>query len=324
MAEISKKFKALNSKLNDRIRRMQKQKPKPKWKQRQGLKTNPKKVSNTKEQKTVITAPRGIYPYFSKEETKKADNTSNQNNNKEEKKHSLIAISGMPGAGKTSVSSRLVSTIPNLVYFDFGAFFRPITYYLIKEKGKSIDDLKKIIEESKIEELMKELNLGHKNSNGAYEVSVDGKFFKEEELYNPEMDRLTVEVGTCFGDNLNEYIRNIIEDIRKKNPVLLNARRPFSVCQDISNHIFLKANFHKRAERKAELEGTSLEQAVENLRRRDEKESKAGFWEVFPFTKVIDTTNMEVETATELVMKHILGYSIKRENRDEEVEETRK
>ena len=255
---------------------------------------------------------------FDEEEEKQVQFLLSERNNVATKKHSLIAISGMPAAGKTTVSEKLLSTIPNLVYFDFGAFFRPIALYLIKNKKMSLEDLKVIVEDGKIDELMKKLNIGYRNNNGIYEISINGHFFENEELYNPEMNKLTVDVGTCFGDSLNSYIKNIIENIRHKNPVLLNARRPFAVCDDISNHIFFKADFYKRAERKAVLEGTTIEEAIERLRKRDIKESQAGFWETFSFTKIIDTTDMEVDIATEIAKKHILEYTIKYDAKIEE------
>lgn len=229
---------------------------------------------------------------------------------KKSENHSLIAISGKPGAGKTSVSKELLHSIPNLVYFDFGAFFRPLALYLVKYKGISIEQLKRIVSESKIDKLMSGINIGYRNNNGEYQISINGNFFSCEELYNPEMDKLTVDVGTCFGDNLNNYIESIISDIRKRNPVLLNARRPFSVCTDISNHIFLQADFHKRAKRKSELDGISLEEARKYLQKRDAQEQNAGFWEIHPFTKVIDTTNLEVSTTAQIVIDHIMSYSI--------------
>lgn len=232
---------------------------------------------------------------------------------KSEKKHSLIAISGMSAAGKTTVSMELLQTIPNLVYFDFGAFFRALSFYLVKCKGISVKQLKKIVNESKIDELMSNFNIGYRNCNGEYQISINGNFFSNEDLYNPEMDKLTVEVGTCFGDRLNSYIGAIISDIRSKNPVLLNARRPFSVCTDISNHIFLKATFYKRAERKSKLDGISLEEARDYLRKRDEKEHNAGFWEIYPFTKVIDTSDLDISTTVQMVKDHILTYTISKD-----------
>lgn len=271
------------------------------------------KVMNT----DAVYALNGIDLYkftdldFDEEEEKQNNFLLNQINNLSINNHSLIAISGMPAAGKTTISRRLLSTISNLVYFDFGAFFRPIAFYLIKQEKFSIEKLKNIVQEEKIDELMKKMNLGYRNNNGIYEFSINGIFFEKEELYNQQMNKLTVDVGACFGDSLNSYIKNIIEDIRQKNPVILNARRPFSVCKDISVHIFLKADFYKRAERKAKLECNSLEEAIENLKQRDIKELAAGFWETFEFTKVIDTTYMGVDITTELVEKHILEAEIK-------------
>lgn len=234
-----------------------------------------------------------------------------------EKKFSIIAISGMPGAGKSTVSDKLREEIPNLTYFDFGAFFRPITFYLVKSGKMTVDDLRQIINQSRTDELMRHLNLGYRKTNGICEISVRNHFFGPKELYTPEMNKLTVDVGGTFGDSLNSYINEIVEQIRQESPVLLNARRPFAVCNDISNHIFLKANFFKRAERKAELEATSIGEARERLRVRDEKESAAGFWNTYPFTEIIDTTDRTTEETTELIKQHILSYTITEKDRRE-------
>ncbi len=232
-------------------------------------------------------------------------------------KHSLIAISGMPGAGKTTISMKLLSDMPKLTYFDFGAFFRPISYYLIEERKVPISELRKVVEQRKVKELMDYLDVGYrKNENREYEISIRGHFYTDEELYNPNMNKITVDVGACFGDSLNEYIKKMIEEIRMSSPVLLNARRPFSVCSDISNHIFLKASFLRRAERKAKLEETTFDEAKKRLEFRDEKEKAAGFWKTFPFTKIIDTTNMEIEDTVSVVKTHILEYTIKKEELD--------
>lgn len=245
-----------------------------------------------------------------------------KNESLKRKKHSLIAISGMPGAGKTTVSMELLSEMPNLTYFDFGAFFRPIAYYLIKEKQVSLSQIKKIINQGEIQKLMNYLNLGfRKNESRECEISIRNHFYTDEELYNPEMNKITVDVGACLGDSLNAYIKKIIEEIRISNPVLLNARRPFSVCSDISNHIFLKADFQERARRKSKLEDITLEESIRRLLIRDKKEKSAGFWETFTFTEIIDTTDMKVEDTVSLVKKHILRYTIMKDETDLNKEE---
>lgn len=226
---------------------------------------------------------------------------------KDEKKHSVIAISGMPAAGKTTLSQELISRMTNLIYFDFGAFFRPIALHLTRDKKMSLEKLERIVSESQVKEMMEELKLGYRKNNKQCEISINGHFFEEKELYNPEMNKLTVDVGACFGDTLNIYIKDIIDKIRQENPVLLNARRPFAVYNDISEHFFCKADFNKRAERKAILEKTSLEEAINRLKARDEKEQKAEFWNTYPFTKVIDTTEIDITTALNIVQEHISG-----------------
>lgn len=240
-----------------------------------------------------------------------AEIEESNSNQLQKKKHSIIAISGMPAAGKTTLSQELINTMPNLIYFDFGAFFRPITYHLIKKKKMSIEDLQEIVMKLRTNKLMEDLNLGYRNNNRVCEISIDGHFYEKDELYNPEMNKLTVDVGSCFGDSLNKYIKGIIENVRKKNPVLLNARRPFAVCDDISNHIFLKADFYKRAERKAELEETTVEEAIRRLRIRDEKEQRAEFWKIYAFTKIIDTTDKETNETLSIIKEHILRYTIR-------------
>ena len=45
----------------------------------------------------------------------------------------VIAISGYPGSGKTTVSESLISLRGDLIYFDFGYLFRPLTFYLFNE-----------------------------------------------------------------------------------------------------------------------------------------------------------------------------------------------
>ncbi len=281
-----------------------------------GFKKEDIKVMNTE----TVYALNGINLYdfedlnFSKEEELLVENLLSKS--KDKIKHSIIAISGMPAAGKTTLSSKLMEIAPKLVYFDLGAFFRPITFHLIKEKNISIQQLEKIVNIFGIDKFVENLNLGFRTKNRNCEVSINGRFFDNEELYNPEMNKLTVDIGSFFGDSLNPYIRNIIDRIREKNPVLLNARRPFAIYKNISNHIFLKANFGKRAERKSILENTSLEEARRKLAERDKKENEAQFWNTYSFTKIIDTTDIDIAETLNIVKNHISNFTIRENNKN--------
>ena len=79
------------------------------------------KVMNTE---TVYSLNGNLYDFedldFSKEEERLVENLLSEPENN--RKHSIIAISGMPAAGKTTISEKLMEIAPKLVYFDFGAF----------------------------------------------------------------------------------------------------------------------------------------------------------------------------------------------------------
>ena len=45
-------------------------------------------------------------------------------------KNKVVALSGYPGSGKTTVGMKIIENGDDFVYFDFGTLFRPLTYYL--------------------------------------------------------------------------------------------------------------------------------------------------------------------------------------------------
>lgn len=46
-------------------------------------------------------------------------------------KNKVVAISGYPASGKTTIGMKIISNRDDFVYFDFGSLFRPLTYYLL-------------------------------------------------------------------------------------------------------------------------------------------------------------------------------------------------
>ncbi|MCL2860475.1 MAG: (d)CMP kinase [Oscillospiraceae bacterium] len=222
----------------------------------------------------------------------------------EDKKQLVIAISGMPGAGKTSLSMNLLKLIPQMVYFDFGEVYRTLTYYLLKVKEVSQDEVKQALSEGGLTKIISFDSIDWAIKDRNCKISINKDFYDYKELHNPAMNKLTVDIGTILGDTVNPVISAIVNKIREDNPVIINARRPFATYKDISKHLFLKADFQKRAERKSILENCTIEEAVDRLKARDQKEESAGFWNIFEFTEVIDTTN----TSDEELLKTSLGY----------------
>lgn len=212
--------------------------------------------------------------------------------------HKVIAISGYSGSGKTEVSQSILKSRKNLVYFDFGYLFRPVTYYLIYDLNLSIEEIKKLVESK---ELYNMINFSYTIENQNVKIGVNGNFYDDNKLYNLSMNLNTVSVGTIIGDDLSESLKTIIDDLKQNSDVLLNARRPVVVYPDIDCHIFLKADFDTRVRRKSLMNNEDYKITYDKLLKRDDMEKQGGFWQMYDFTRIIDTTNLSKKEVLERV-----------------------
>lgn len=203
--------------------------------------------------------------------------------------HKVIAISGYSGSGKTEVSQKILKNRKGLVYFDFGYLFRPITYYLMYELNLPLEKIKELVENNKLNEMIK---ISHVIENKKVRIGVNGKFYDEKKLNSLAMNLNTVSVGAIIGDSLSNLLKDIIDDLKENNDVLLNARRPVVAYPELDCHIFLKADFTTRVKRKMLMNNENYEITYDKLLKRDELEKSSGFWEVNDFTHVIDTTDL--------------------------------
>ncbi len=210
----------------------------------------------------------------------------------------VIAISGMPGSGKTTVSKRIIEEYDNIVYFDFGFLFRPVTYYLTNVLNLTDEDIKCLKENNALKDIIK---IDYKIQNNEINISVNGNFYSYEELNNKKMDKQTVIIGSLIGDGMNDTLKSIIDDIKKEHNILLNARRPVETYPNLDKHIFLECSFEKRCQRKMLMNNDSWQTTEKELQNRDKKEYESGFWNKYDFTKVINTSNLtEKETFKEV------------------------
>lgn len=212
--------------------------------------------------------------------------------------HKVIAISGYSGSGKTEVSQSILKSRKNLVYFDFGYLFRPVTYYLIHDLNLSIEEIKKLVQSKKLYNM---INFSYAIENQNVKIGVNGNFYDDNKLYNLSMNLDTVSVGTIIGDDLSESLKTIIDDLKQNSDVLLNARRPVVVYPDIDCHIFLKADFDTRVRRKSLMNNEDYKMTYDKLLKRDDMEKQGGFWQMYDFTRIIDTTNLSKEEVLEQV-----------------------
>lgn len=213
--------------------------------------------------------------------------------------YKVIAISGYSGSGKTTLSEELLKKSNNLIYFDFGFLFRPLTYYLINELHFDEDDIRKFILSKNFQQ---KINFAYKITCNKVEVGINGNFYSYEVLNTPKMNMDTVMVGSIVGDSLNEALKSIVDDLKRESNVLLNARRPIVAYPETDYHIFLEANFNERVKRKMLMNSESYEITLNKLKTRDKKEKESGFWEKYDFTKIIDTTNLSQNDVLDKVL----------------------
>lgn len=202
-------------------------------------------------------------------------------------KNQVIAISGMPGSGKTTVSQNLLNQYNDFVYFDFGFLFRPLTYYLMNELNLDENEIKLLVDNDLLKD---KLIIGYQIKNNIVEISINTKFYDFDKLNTPEMNINTVTIGSIIGDSLNKELEKIIDDLKKNNNVLLNARRPVAVYPNLDKHIFLKCSFEERVKRKSLMNKEEHNTTEKKLFNRDKKEINSGFWKIYDFSKVVDTT----------------------------------
>ena len=216
--------------------------------------------------------------------------------------YKVIAISGYSGSGKTTISEEILKNCNDLIYFDFGFLFRPVTYYLMNELKMTEDTIRTMVMSG---ELKKKIKLTFRVLDNKVEVGVNNNFYDYDILNSLKMNMDTVMVGSIIGDELNDELRVIIDDLKKSSNILLNARRPIVVYPDADCHIFLETDFDERVRRKMLMNDEDYETTVCKLMKRDQKEKSSGFWEKYDFTKTIDTTSLSKEEVLQKVLEII-------------------
>ena len=212
----------------------------------------------------------------------------------------VIAISGKPGSGKTTVCDSLGNT-GEYLFFELGLIYRTVLCYL-KENNLSnlLDSGEKLLE------VLDDINISYdKSINNNLIVYVNQRSYSRSNLFGVEMDMDTVKLGGLIGDNLNYKIRPMIFDLSSTNDVVLNVRKPFTMYPELDLHIFLTALFEVRARRKAFLNNISFENASKLLLERDLMEERNGFFQISSNSKIIDTSNIDALETYKKVRKLI-------------------
>ena len=88
--------------------------------------------------------------------------------------YKVIAISGYSGSGKTTISEEILKNCNDLIYFDFGFVFRPVTYYLMNELKMTEDTIRTMVMSG---ELKKKIKLTFRVLDNKVEVGVNNNFY---------------------------------------------------------------------------------------------------------------------------------------------------
>ena len=213
----------------------------------------------------------------------------------------VIAISGYPGSGKTTVCNYIKNN-SDFIYFDFGTFFRTLTYYFLYDKKYEISKIMYFIEND-----IKNLELSYKIEDNNLKIGINKIYYQDDVLNTPSMNIDTVKIGSMIKDRLNYKLIEIIDDIKKEHNILLNARRPVVVYPKLDRHIFLKADFESRVDRKAKMNLEDYDYTKDKLLKRDKMEAESGFFNIYDFTEIIDTTNLTIENTIDIVKDKVLS-----------------
>lgn len=225
-----------------------------------------------------------------------------------ENKHIVIGIEGLVGSGKTSICRKLLQENKNSILLNGGNLYRAIVYTLMQQEP-NLFKLRKLTKNVDIKKYMDNFKVEVRIENRESQIYIDGKLAKEEELQS-KASSMAVSVVGGIADNtkLFEYARNLIEELKKENDVILSGRAIMKIYPEIDYHLFISASLKERVNRKCiQYKDKEKKSSVRrNIIFRDILQKIAGFYKIYKNTIKIDVTECKsVEESTMKVMKHI-------------------
>lgn len=212
----------------------------------------------------------------------------------------VIAIDGPAGAGKSTIS-KIVASRLGINYIDTGAMYRAITYKCISQ-SVSIEDIKSIIE------ICRETDVDFRDNK----IYLDG-ICVDDKIRSKDITQNVSDIAKI--KEVREILVNIQRSIGKKSDVILDGRDVGTCIFPKSRYKFyLVASAEERGRRRYEEmkkkgEKISLEEVIEDIKKRDEIDSTR---EVSPLTKAddaieIDTTHIKIEEVVDFIVNYVEG-----------------
>ena len=123
----------------------------------------------------------------------------------------VIAISGYSGSGKTTVSEYLMKLREDIIYFDFGYLFRPLTFYLFHDLGLNELEVRELLNNNM---LFNNIKFSYIIENNVVKIGINDKYYTYEELFSLKMNMDTVVVGSIVGDSLTDVLCGIVDELK--------------------------------------------------------------------------------------------------------------
>ena len=220
----------------------------------------------------------------------------------------VIGIEGLVGSGKTSICREILKRDKNAVLLNGGNLYRAIVYSLMK-KESNILKLRKKMKNIDIKKCMDDCNIEIKIENRETMLYINGELADEETLQS-KASSLAVSLIGGIADNtkLFEYARNLIDELRKSNNVIVSGRAIMQIYPNIDYHLFITASLEERVKRKCIQynEKENRKEVKKNIKIRDFLQKLAGFYKLSTNTIKIDVTDCKsVEESTNKVLSYV-------------------
>lgn len=222
--------------------------------------------------------------------------------------HIVIGIEGLVGAGKTSICRELIKIMPNTILLNGGNLYRAIVYVMMKS-GANLENLKAQAKDIDIKTVMDLFKIELKIEDNETKIYMDGKLIEEEELQSKESSIAVSEVGgRAKNEALFVFARNLIDTLKIEHNIIVSGRSIMQIYPKTDYHFFVTASLEERARRKSiQYNGeVDIEELTSHIKKRDELQKQAGFYDLSEKTISIDVTECKtVEESTGKVLSYI-------------------
>jgi len=210
----------------------------------------------------------------------------------------VISIDGMSAAGKSTLAFNIAKKF-NLKYLNSGSIYRCIALKIMKNEIS--------IEDSNLEEIIGNLDIDFEITDNKQIVYLD----KKDVTTDIKMEAVSVFTPTIAN---NQVLKQAIRKIQKRfvdngNVVIEGRDIATRIAPNADYKFYLYSTLEKRAERLYEgikdKQDVTYEEIYNNLKNRDQKDIDDGNF-IKPQNAIeIDTTNLNIDEALNVMLSYI-------------------